>query len=49
VLLFDYVGERDMLNEWALKKEEIGINDYWQQKNAVSLDRETIYIPEEKA
>jgi len=49
VPLFDFTGERSMLNEWALKKEELGINDYWQQRNAVSLDGETIYIPEKKA
>jgi len=48
VPLFDFAGERDMLNEWALKKEEIGMADYWQKKNAVSLDGESIYIPEEK-
>ncbi len=35
---FDYVGEREQLNEWALKKGEAGIQDYWRDRNQKSLD-----------
>ena len=50
VPLYDFVGQRDMLNEWAERKERTtGIQHYWQDKNAVSLDGEPIYIPEDKA
>ena len=38
VPFFDYVAEREQLNDWAIKKGEEGIKDYWQQKNQVSLD-----------
>jgi len=38
VPFFDYVEEREQLNDWAVKKGEDGIKDYWQQKNQVSLD-----------
>jgi hypothetical protein len=31
-------GQRDQLNDWALKKGEDGIRDYWEEKNKVSLD-----------
>jgi hypothetical protein len=32
------VGDRDQLNDWALRKGEDGIRDYWEKKNQVSLD-----------
>ncbi|MDX8397684.1 MAG: pyridoxamine 5'-phosphate oxidase family protein [Mariprofundaceae bacterium] len=48
VPLYDFAGDRDMLNTWAVKKEARGMSDYWQKKNSVSLDGEVIYIPEEK-
>jgi len=50
VPLYDFVADREMLNEWAERKERtVGIKQYWQDKNAVSLDGEPIYIPEEKS
>ncbi|MDQ7001079.1 MAG: pyridoxamine 5'-phosphate oxidase family protein [Ghiorsea sp.] len=45
VPLFDFVGDRAMLNHWAEKKGEQGIEDYWQEKNSVSLDGVPIRIP----
>jgi len=36
--LFDYVSEREQLNQWAVKKGEEGIRKYWQDKNQLSLD-----------
>lgn len=38
VPLFNYTGEREMLNEWATKKGENGIRQYWEDKNQTSLD-----------
>ena len=35
---FDFAGERAQLNEWANKKGEDGIRDYWANRNATSLD-----------
>ncbi len=36
--LFDYVGERDQLTNWAEKRGEAGIREYWEDKNQFSLD-----------
>jgi len=38
VPFFDYVEERDQLTNWALKKGEKGLEEYWQDKNQQSLD-----------
>lgn len=35
---FDYAGERRTLSEWAAKKGEAGIRQYWVDKNELSLD-----------
>jgi hypothetical protein len=46
VPLFDYVGEREQLNDWATRKGEGGIKDYWLEKNQLSLDGKPTYIVE---
>lgn len=38
VPLYDFVGDRTALNEWAEKKGSDGIADYWDEKNRVSID-----------
>ncbi|VAX38709.1 FIG01023442: hypothetical protein [hydrothermal vent metagenome] len=38
VPFFDYVEERDQLNSWASKKGDAGIQEYWLEKNQISLD-----------
>ena len=38
VPFFDYVEERELLNNWAVKKGEEGLTEYWQQKNQISID-----------
>lgn len=43
---FDYVEEREQLNEWAAKKGEDGIAEYWEQKNQTSLDGLPTHIVE---
>lgn len=38
VPFFDYKEERDQLNHWAKVKGEQGVEQYWAEKNALSLD-----------
>ena len=35
---YDYVGDRDVLTRWAEKRGEDGIQQYWSDKNQISLD-----------
>ena len=35
---FDYVGEREQLNDWAKERGETGIKTYWEEKNQTSID-----------
>ena len=35
---FDYVGERELLNDWAKDKGNEGIRHYWEAKNQQSID-----------
>ncbi|MDX8406230.1 MAG: pyridoxamine 5'-phosphate oxidase family protein [Mariprofundus sp.] len=45
---FDFMAEREMLNAWALRKEQSGIANYWQERNSISLDGEAICFPDDK-
>jgi hypothetical protein len=38
VPLFDYVEDRDNLTKWAENKGEDGIENYWKEKNQLSMD-----------
>ena len=38
VPLFDYQGERPSLTRWAESKTQGEIEDYWREKNSVSID-----------
>lgn len=38
VPLYDFQEERQTLKEWASKKGEQGIADYWKEKNQTSID-----------
>lgn len=38
VPFFDYEGERDTLQRWAVNKGDQGLTAYRQEKNAVSID-----------
>lgn len=35
---YSYTGERDTLNEWAIKKGDEGVKKYWEDKNQASID-----------
>ncbi len=38
VPLFIYAGDRDDLAEWATRKGETGLKEYWEEKNHSSID-----------
>jgi len=38
VPLYNYADDRDLLNNWATKRGETGIKDYWEEKNQKSID-----------
>ncbi|WP_183911454.1 pyridoxamine 5'-phosphate oxidase family protein [Simiduia aestuariiviva] len=38
VPLYDYMGDRSLLKDWAERKGKQGIQDYWADKNQTSLD-----------
>lgn len=38
VPIFEFKEERETLREWANKKGEAGIFDYWREKNQTSID-----------
>jgi len=44
VPFLDYKGERETLDHWSKKHGQEGIEDYWDQKNRVSLDGKVIPI-----
>lgn len=46
---FSYEGDRELLSDWASKKGEEGIRDYWAQKNQFSLDGVATHIVEKNA
>jgi hypothetical protein len=43
---FSYVGERELLIDWAVNKGDEGLKQYWEQKNRVSLDGIFTHISE---
>jgi len=44
VPLFDYVENRELLSNWAIKKGNEGIKKYWLEKNQESLDSKPTHI-----
>ncbi len=49
VPFYNYTGEREQLNEWANKKGENGIKEYWREKNRESIDGKPTRIAEKNA
>ena len=45
---YDYVGERELLNEWARVKGQEGVEKYWVDKNQKSIDGLETNIIKEK-
>lgn len=46
VPFYDFVEERGQLNDWANKKGEQGIKEYWEEKNQQSIDGKPTHIIE---
>jgi hypothetical protein len=46
---YSYAGERHLLFEWATKKGEEGLKQYWQEKNSKSIDGIPTHIVEGNA
>lgn len=44
VPLYDYVGERDALNNWNAAKSSEETRDYWREKNQFSIDNKPTHI-----
>jgi hypothetical protein len=38
VPLYDYVSDRDTIVTWAERKGKDGLEQYWQDKNQISID-----------
>ncbi|WP_017842789.1 pyridoxamine 5'-phosphate oxidase family protein [Methylotuvimicrobium buryatense] len=35
---FSYAGDRELLSDWATKKGDDGLKQYWEEKNQMSID-----------
>ncbi|BBP02365.1 pyridoxamine 5'-phosphate oxidase family protein [Sulfuriferula nivalis] len=35
---FSHMGDRELLSDWAVKKGDEGLKQYWEDKNQISLD-----------
>lgn len=44
VPMYEYQNQRDMLVEWADKKGESGLQEYWHTKNQISIDGLPTYL-----
>lgn len=44
VPFYDYLGEREQLNNWAEKRGHSGIEDYWREKNTLTIDNIATHI-----
>lgn len=38
VPLYEFQGQRENLEQWAIKKGETGIREYWEKMNVTSID-----------
>ena len=41
---YDYVGDRELLSDWAKGKGEEGLKQYWEEKNQSSIDQIPTHI-----
>ncbi len=48
VPFYEFKGERPLLTEWAEKKGEAAILEYWQTRNSISMDGKPTGILESK-
>lgn len=45
VPFFDYVSDRDVLQNWAAKKGVEGVRTYWKERNAKTIDGLPTHVP----
>ncbi len=43
---FAYTSEREQLNDWAIKKGDVGLRQYWEDKNQHTVDHLPTHILE---
>lgn len=41
---FDYISEREQLKDWAIKKGEEGLKEFWEDNNQISIDGKPTHI-----
>ena len=49
VPLFDFNEQRDLLVQWADRKGDLGLHEYWESKNQVSIDGKPTRILSDEA
>ena len=47
VPFYDFVGEREVLRDWAENKGEAGVRDYWKTRNTKTIDGLPTHVPED--
>jgi hypothetical protein len=43
---YAYTGDRELLTDWAIKKGDDGLEQYWKEKNQTSIDNIATHIIE---
>ena len=43
---YSYIGDRELLSEWATKKGDKGLKQFWKDKNTMSIDGIPAHIVE---
>lgn len=46
VPLYEYVDDREALNNWNANKSDVAMKDYWREKNQFSIDNKPTHIME---
>ncbi len=41
---YAYIGDRELLSDWAVRKGDDGLKQYWEEKNQTSIDGISTYI-----
>lgn len=45
VPFYEFKGQRETLRQWADKKSDTEIRQYWQEKNLISIDGNPTGLP----
>jgi hypothetical protein len=41
---YEFTGDRELLSDWAIKKGDDGIRQYWEEKNQATIDNIPTHI-----